>query len=472
MPFVNLPINQPLYANVDDASLSDRSPERHDVYMDESGSMVRRPGLDAFSTVGSGPINSIYYWSYTDLAYVLSGADLYSLNEAGTATLIKAGLFDAWTRGIWDEGINPSRKLYGTNGGTPVEYDGVTAQTFTDANAPPHATHLAIFNTYLVANQTGTQKIEYSAVGQPTVFNAEFASAESESDNLVAVAVGWEETAAFGTRSTQFFWTSSTSALENKSGSLVEQGCIAPYTITRIDNSWFFLNHKRRLVRLTNRTPEVLSLPVDSILAGVTTVTDAIGDELTVGGKGFYVLTFPSDNKTYVYDYVLGKWCGQWGYWSDDTSSYNRWRGNCVTYVPEWNAHLVGDYYNGKVYKSSTTSYLDGSDTIRSAWYTGNIDHGTQLWKRSVRLRLRIKRGDGDENDTSPILMVRWRDNGDKTWGNSVEIDLGVTGDNEFFKEIGPLGRYRTRQYEISITDDVPLVLVSVEENVIGAEIA
>ena len=118
-------------------------------------------------------------------------------------------------------------------------------------------------------------------------------------------------------------------------------------------------------------------------------------------------------------------------------------------------------------------SYKDGDNIIRSAWLTGNIDHGTSNWKRSIRLRLRIKRGSGDINTTeSPKLMLRWRDNGNKQWGNTVNIDLGKQGQDEFFEEYGPLGRYRTRQYEISITDNVPLALVSIEENVLGGELA
>lgn len=470
MPFINLPINQELYQNVDDSSLSNKSPERHDVFMDESGSMVRRPGLEDYTTAGTGPIHGWFYWAYKNLVYLASGKDLYSLSENGTTTLIGSDLFDPSARVIWDEAINPNRKIFGTNGGIPVEYDGSTAQKLTDANAPQLATHLAIFDTYMVANQTGTQKVEYSVVGKPTVFNAEFVTAEAQSDNLVFVGVGWDEIVAIGKKTQEFFYDDVVTPFVPKPGAIIEEGCISPYSVKLIDNAWFFLNHERKVMRINGRQPLVLSVPVDKVLSGLTNVTDAIGDELTVGGRTFYVLTFPTDEKTIVLDYSLNRWEGEWGSWDTITASYKRWRGNCILYVPEWNQHLVGDFQNNKIYKASLTQYQDGDDLIRSSWMTGNIDHGTSLWKRSLRLRIRAKRGEGDINEDTPVLMLRYRDNGNKAWGNTRNISLGKEGENEFYWEGGPLGRYRSRQYEVSITDNVPLTLVSIEENVIGGE--
>jgi hypothetical protein len=348
---------------------------------------------------------------------------------------------------------------------------GQQPKKLTDAAAPQKATHLAIFDTYMIANQTGTQKIEYSKVGTPTVFDAEFATAEAQSDDIVFVGVGWDEIAAFGKTTQEFFYDDGVTPFVPKPGAIIQEGCIAPYSVKLIDNAWFFLNHERRVMRVNGRQPVTLSVPIDKVLSGLTTITDAIGDELTVGGRTFYILTFPTDNRTIVYDYAQNEWCGEWGSWNQAFQRYDRWRGNCVLSVPEWNTHFVGDYSNGNIYKASLTKYQDGTDTIRSAWLTGNIDHGTSLWKRSIRLRLRIKRGDGDINtEESPVLMIRWRDNGNKAWGNTLNIDLGKQGENEFYKEFGPLGRYRSRQYEVSITDNIPLTLISVEENVIGAE--
>jgi len=66
--------------------------------------------------------------------------------------------------------------------------------------------------------------------------------------------------------------------------------------------------------------------------------------------------------------------------------------------------------------------------------------------------------------ESSPVLMLRWRDDGSKTWGNTHELDLGETGEYEFYVSLRRLGMYRSRQYELSVTDDVPVVIADAEE--------
>lgn len=65
-----------------------------------------------------------------------------------------------------------------------------------------------------------------------------------------------------------------------------------------------------------------------------------------------------------------------------------------------------------------------------------------------------------------PIMLVRWRSDGKGTWSKFREISLGQPGDSKIVKRILGLGRYRTRQYEIIFFGNVPLSLMSVEENV------
>jgi hypothetical protein len=108
--------------------------------------------------------------------------------------------------------------------------------------------------------------------------------------------------------------------------------------------------------------------------------------------------------------------------------------------------------------------YQDAGDLIRSSWITGHIDHGTSRTKRSNTLRIKARRGEGGSSDST--LMLRWRDNGSKTWSNTRNISLGKTGEFEFFKDEYRLGSYNSRQYELSITDNVPLSMVYIEEDI------
>lgn len=59
--------------------------------------------------------------------------------------------------------------------------------------------------------------------------------------------------------------------------------------------------------------------------------------------------------------------------------------------------------------------------------------------------------------------MIRWRDDRNAEWQN--EIQQEVTGQMDFLYVASPQS-YRTRQYEISFTDNLPFVLISMEEEV------
>jgi len=53
MPWKKIPINQPVYTNVEIVSLSSRTPERHDTYRNDAGATVRRPGFVQFADTGT-----------------------------------------------------------------------------------------------------------------------------------------------------------------------------------------------------------------------------------------------------------------------------------------------------------------------------------------------------------------------------------------------------------------------------------
>ncbi len=61
---------------------------------DPNVSMIARPGLRRFMTVGSGPINGMYSQpgSFLDALFVLSDQDLYRVERDGSSTLIQAAV--------------------------------------------------------------------------------------------------------------------------------------------------------------------------------------------------------------------------------------------------------------------------------------------------------------------------------------------------------------------------------------------
>lgn len=60
-------------------------------------------------------------------------------------------------------------------------------------------------------------------------------------------------------------------------------------------------------------------------------------------------------------------------------------------------------------------------------------------------------------------IMVRWRDDREQKWKDERQQELTERLDWAYFQTPGI---YRTRQYEISVTDNTPFVLISAEEDV------
>lgn len=221
-----------------------------------------------------------------------------------------------------------------------------------------------------------------------------------------------------------------------------------------------FLDEERRVIRLRGREPQVISNPFDSEFQSLTTVSDAIGIHFNAQGDTKYVITFPSDNKTYVYDYKLDVW-SRWSTWSEATGIRTRWLGNCGVLIPSWKKYLVGSKSDGKIYLAGSEYDDDAGNVKQTEIITGWIDWGTSYKKSCNLLRVHVKRGTGGL-DTSSKLLVNYRDNGSTEWSSDKVINLGIAGDNESYGDFWHLATYRKRQWRFRTTGK--LLLVSAEE--------
>jgi len=137
-----------------------------------------------------------------------------------------------------------------------------------------------------------------------------------------------------------------------------------------------------------------------------------------------------------------------------------------VCLAPAWNFTLVGDRANGKVYKMDNTNYDDDGDTLRTMVRSAHINWGTEKYmKESKSLTFRVKKSQVADSASALNMTIKWRDNGNATWKNEHTVSLGSVGNTEFRGQIRRCGKYFSRQYQLTLTDDHPLVLVSIEED-------
>jgi hypothetical protein len=298
----------------------------------------------------------------------------------------------------------------------------------------------------------------------------EYATAESRPDNAVTLSAAFGEFIIPGT-STIEYWSDSgdpTMPFQRLQGAITERGSISPYSFAQIDNSYYFLDSERRVIRLSGRNPEVIGNDIDKLIQQLETVEDAIGYHFNAEGATKYILHFPTDGKTYAYDYKLQYW-SEWGFYDKVYGKRENYLGRLGRYIPSWNKYIVGSRQDGKLYIASLDYTTDEGENIIAELQTSRIDWDISDRKSSSRITIKCERGTNAVGDTDePKLYFSKRDNGKSQWSSERQFNLGNPGDDHSYITMRNLGQYRDRQYRIKmegarslltrITEDIEVV--------------
>jgi len=215
-------------------------------------------------------------------------------------------------------------------------------------------------------------------------------TADSNPDLIVGTMAQHNELIVFCEQSGEAFYDSGTYPapfVRNVSG-VFEVGCIAPYSIAKIDNSVMWLGRSSTgygiIYRLNGYTPERLSTySIEFAIQQMGDVTDAIAFTYQQDGHHFYVITFPTGNKTFVYDINTGLWHERAGFIN---GAFTRWEAQEYAYFDS--KHLVCDTLEGKIYSLDMSGYSDGG-AIRKWVRSFRVPTGSML--RTVHHKLALE---------------------------------------------------------------------------------
>ena len=473
MAIEKIAMNRGVYLNVKEiATREGISPLFVNGLLDDADSNFKWFGDSLFSILSCGFFNGMFYSFNLDVLIAVGDGIVYSIAANGTATDISGGaVLDANTTVSFEEAPALllttdaySPKIFMCNGGNLFYTDGVTVTKVEVANAPTDAATVT-FSDYQMITNYGKRFIIHSEPGALIDFGTSLniIAADSSPDDVVAVKALNREILVFGTRSIDtFFFSSYASTITwvKTAGALLDQGCGAKHSIQLIDNTIFWLNHRREVCKLEGRTPRVLSTSINKELQSYTKVDDAIGHHVIYGGKNLYIITFPTQEKTFAYDYVKDYWT-QLGSWDSILGDYTRFPITGYAWHRGNNKHLIANK-TGSIYQMNQDIGTNASCTNRFVRRTGHLSHGTlRHRKKCNRVTFLVESGAG--GTPTPRFAVRYRDqNG--AWSNEVYPSLGAIGEYTFLAEMFNVGIYQTRQWEIVQTDQVPFTLVSMEE--------
>ena len=392
----------------------------------EAGFLNRAPGLQFLQTVGTGPIRGL--WAHQTNGsdfYVVSGIQVFKLTSTTATPELIGYVSGTGPVSIADNGAviffacnGPSYTYHEPTG----SFDAITSPDFAGAVT------VAYIDTLFVFNEPNSQNL-WSVVTQtlttppvqiyPLVFDPlTVAPADGSPDGVVAINADHRQLWVFGTDSVEVWYNAGLTGfpLTPVQGAFNEIGCVAPYSVAKLDNALFWLGTDARgqgIVYKNNGYSgvRVSTHAIEYAIAQYGNISDAVAYTYQQEGHAFYVLNFPSASKTWVYDVSVQAWHERA---SGDENQF-RHRSNCQCNFG--GTIIVGDFENGNIYAFDLDVYADNGQVQKWLRSWRALPTGQNNLKRTAHhsLQLDAETGVGlNGNDTStpsvPLLAETYAD--------------------------------------------------------------
>ena len=417
------------------------------------------PGLTLFIDQGDTPWRGLHVVG--DLIYGVHRGTFYSINNAGVVTnLGTIGTLEGRVS-ICDDGFSvvvvDGQEIYTYDLSTPA----TPIAAVNDPDRPSLPNTCVFQGARILTDEDGTGVFKGGGNYDPTAWSAlDFATAESNPDNLVRVLNYRGTVVLFGSYTTEFWANVGGSGFPYTRvlGADVEYGLAARWSVGPFAGTFAFLAKNREgqtLVMTLNgysQPDRISNFELEHTINSYADVADATGFGYMLGGHPMYQLNFPTAEKTWLYD-------GSTRYWSELRYGANsRHRGEIsVDFV---NRTIVSDYEDGKIYRLDTDAMTDNGAAIHTI-LRGRHIYNQKKKVRFTRLELGIEPGVGlvSGQGTSPVAGLRVSKDGGKSYGTQTFAPIGKIGDNDVRCIWRNLGSGRDMIPEVTITDPVKRVI-------------
>ena len=364
-------------------------------------------------------------------------------------------------------------------GGSAVIVDGpygyyytISSRAFTQITDPGFlgANRVAFIDGWWIFNQPNSAKFYTNALPYSLAFNATlFQFKDSFSDQLMGVFESKEELWLPGEETTEIWYNAGGQyfAFARLAGTMLQIGCKAVGSIARFTTEgqdgliWFGRSDRGEnvVVRVKGFNAEHVSTPaVCDAIAKYTVTSDAIGYTYQEDEHEFYVLTFPTADKTWVFDGSVPldfAWTERASY-DPYAAALHRHRSNC--FMNFAGMRIVGDYQNGSLYQMTRAAYTDAGWPLlarRRSPHIWDKDNRERVFMASLQLEFAPGQGTASGMGSDPRETQRHLRDGGTTFGIKIATALGKIG-NYLNRAIWrKLGFTRDTVAEIEVIDPV-----------------
>lgn len=410
------------------------------------------PGTTLFATVGSGPIYGMYVLD--NILYVVSGESLYSVTTTGITTFLGQIVGNARCS------MSDNRfELCIVNGHKGYIYTpSTTALTaISDPAFYPTTNRVAYLQGRFIFPIPNSNQFFCSNYQDGLTYDAlNYENVLTKPGDVVSEIADHGELWIFGIKGAEI-WVynrdESSFPFSRIDGSYVEKGCAAAHSIARLENSFYWLGDDLVIYRAQGYIPNRISThAIERKIKSYGDVSDAFGLTFVEEGHYFYELTFP-DHESWRYDATTGLWH------QPQSGTSGRYHANAHEFFN--NRNLIGDYRNGNIYELSMNQYTDAGDRIYRIASTPHIHSGRQ---RTVmdELNIDIESGTGltTGQGNKPQVMLRYSDDGGRTWSNERWANMGPIGEYSRRVKFHQLGMFYQRMFQLTISDPIKPVII------------
>lgn len=323
------------------------------------------------------------------------------------------------------------------------------------------ATGLAYQDGYWIISNKDSDYFYISDLSDPSTWGTlNYKAAEYQGDKIVAIISDHDELITFGTKTTEYFYNSGGSTgvpFSKIAGSQQEVGIAGPTAYTACDNTLYFLDNLGHPSFTSQYSPKFLpSTHISYQMGQLDTIDDCFMFSYVFEGHSFVVFTFPTENKTWVYDISTGAWHRRASYPYDTDG---RWRANCYEFFNR--KHLVGDYENGIIYELDHDVFTENDEIMPALRQCPVISAKREhIIYNSLELHIQAGVGIATGQGEDPVVMMQYSDNHGRTFSNELWRSIGKIGEFDHRVIWSRLGRSLERVYRFKITDPTNRVII------------
>ena len=414
------------------------------------------PGLILWATLGAAVRGA---FNADGRCFAVAGSTLYELSSNGTST--NRGTL-ATSTGVVDfaYGLTQLVMVDGANGYVLTLSTNAFAQ-ITDADFAG-ATRVAFLDNYFIFSGNNGQQYQVTGINDATTIDGlDFASAESQPDDIVGHIVLQDDLVLFGELTTEFHGNLGASdfPFERHKGVGQQIGLAAVHSAQSIDNGIYWIGKDKNgagiVYRMEGRGPRRISTQaVEQALQASTDLSAAWAYCWQENGLTFYAINAPGLTSTWVYEVSVGQWfemaeLGALG-------QFEAHRGTCHVYA--FGKHLVGAD-DGKLYQMSRTTYQNAGDALvreRTSPHEA-VPGRVRLFFKPFFLDATT--GEAAQGD-DPQVELSYSDDSGASWSNAMLRSLGRVGERFARLVWNRLGASRDRIWKVRFSGNAPFAIV------------